>query len=225
MPEPSKLPEESQALLGVNGQRQQNAAPAYPAAVAQPMPVAAGFPVAGGPAPMGASPQYGGYQQQYQAPPQLETMPVGPFFQPELDKHFNGVWSDGLCDCFSDCETCLLCSFISPILLYQITDRLPRAIRSTLAFGIAEPLVIVLLYIASIVLTGFIGVTVFICYYIVYTMYLSVAMRYEIPEQPGCGLFCKACYCGSCMVAQMARHIGRAQGFIRLSTPLRSGHP
>lgn len=149
------------------------------------------------------------------APEQAE-MKVGPFYEPELDKRFYGTWSDGLCDCFSDLQTCILGgSLLQGLLVYQIMDRLPLQYRKMALFGVDDPVKASLLYyalfffIAPLTLKIVEGI-------FVYKLSIAVAERFQIPHPRGCDSLLKALFCSCCYLSQMARHVGRAQGFIRV---------
>ena len=159
-----------------------------------------------------ASINYGGAQ--LQAPVQLEMI-QGPFYEPQHEKRFSGAMSDGLFNCFSDCGTCILGGtlLLQPILVHQIMSRLPLQARMLAPLGIQDPGKSTLVYVISLFFLGPISFHVAEASF-VYTLSKAVAYRYNIPDFDGFGHVLKAFFCSCCLLSQMARHVGRAQGFI-----------
>ena len=147
----------------------------------------------------------------YSAPPQITIN--GPYYTPEREAAMYSEWSDGLFDCCSDLGTCLLCCCYpvgSALLVYLVMERLPATYRKQAAIlGIdifAEPILAACFFL-------FVGCdTWIIATYMIYVLQRAVADRYKI-EDPG-SLF-RSCCCSCCLLAQLARQTGRAQGFIR----------
>ena len=149
--------------------------------------------------------------QYYAAPAQLDMAPTGPYYHPDIEAQHTGEWSDGLCSCFSDGLTLLIGCIFFPALIYLTMARLPQSSRIQSAiFGVSileDPLIATLVFIfAGAISCGIIDT------YMVYMLAQTVADKYKIYESVSC---CKACFCQPCVLMQLARHTGRAQGFIK----------
>ena len=141
----------------------------------------------------------------------------GPFYDPAVEKELTGRWSDRLYrDDFEDMPTCLIGYIFPPALLYQVMERLPHEYRIKAApFGIqllAEPYIALAFF--FLVGLGVFGIGSFnpVAIYMVYRLNKVVAERYAI-KRPG--KWWRACLCQVCLLMKLARHTGRAQGFIK----------
>ena len=148
---------------------------------------------------------------QYTSPAQ-QTI-TGPYYSQDKDPVMYSEWSDGSFDCCSDLGTCILCAlypFGMGVLIYLIMERLPKEYRRHAAlFGIeifAEPIIASCFFL----LVGW--DTWIIATYMIYIIQRAVADNYKIDDP---GSLCRSCFCPCCLLAQLARHTGRAQGFIR----------
>ena len=143
----------------------------------------------------------------YEVPGQAEML-IGPFYDPNVEQRLTGAWSDGLCSCCSDAKTCMIMWCLPCLLFHPILSRLPSKYRHLAApFGIRE--------LADPLVGTFIA---FFCPCLIhlqlYYVNDAVSSRYHIAES-----FCHSCfnifYCTPLLLARLARHTGRAQGFIR----------
>jgi len=157
---------------------------------------------------------YGGAQPAEQQQPAVQQeMLTGPYYSDEVEKKLTGQMSDGLFDCLSDSWTCFICSlpFIGcACLLYDTVSRLPVKFRQMTLCGCSTPLggrrvikIQIPFNVASLFLVG--GSIVH---------YLSVAVytRYNVTPPPS---FVQSWLCQACQLARLARHTGRAQGFLK----------
>ena len=135
-----------------------------------------------------------------------------------------GAWSDGLCDCFSDCSICLLaCSF--PWWRWSLT--VARARYLGLKQAVALFIGLSLLSYACTVLSGALDehdvartvlpiavLVIDLVLVLVVTAYRTKLRRqYGIPGSV-CEDCCCSCCCFSLTIAQQARHVDRDYGFL-----------
>jgi hypothetical protein len=137
------------------------------------------------------------------------------------EKKYEGNWSDGICDCLSDLNSCLLCLMhcLQPVLLFETIGRMQRAYGRAfqLPFGLQKISYVAWLYAAGI------GVILFAPHFawtgwilvarILYDVYKQTTDIYKIPDE-GCQGACMACCMHSCLLARISRHVGRARGYI-----------
>lgn len=106
----------------------------------------------------------------------------------------------------------------SPILLWQIYDRI-RPSRLRLPLGVRAYGQVVAIY----ALCFFVGLTIPVmalvglglAAYILYETYRIVVDEYSIVNPPSQWLVAvQACCCHPCVISQLSRHVGRANGFI-----------
>jgi hypothetical protein len=165
----------------------------------------------------------------YSIPDQLEMEVKGPYYNESVSKMCRGQLSDRLWwDDYDDWPSCLLSCFFPPLLVYQIIERLPTKYRQEVllcpcAFHcVTDPAITFLVY--ALLGTGLIGVGSFnpLAVYITFRLDRAVALHYGI-ERPWNEFVWNilfAVFCQVCTLAQLARHTGRAQGFIRRSEVL-----
>lgn len=154
------------------------------------------------------------------APVQVE-MATGPFYSADEEQSlYTGKWSDELFHFLSHLGSCLMCTFVCflPVLMWQVLTRLPRrgdllplglstvSLATTgytlcvLAFGFAHGIVALLGYIGAVV--------------ILEQTARMVMSRYTLTDPTKAELWLQAVCCHGCLIARLARHVGRARGFI-----------
>jgi hypothetical protein len=155
-------------------------------------------------------------------PGQFE-METGPFYSAEEEEsRYTGNWSDELFHFLSHIGSCLMCTFVcfTPVLLWQVLSRLPRGdSMQLLPLGLSRVSVAALGYglcVAALIflhgalaLLGVIGAVV-----ILEQTARMVMGRYKLEDPPKVELWLQAICCHGCLLARLARHVGRARGFI-----------
>jgi Cys-rich protein (TIGR01571 family) len=169
----------------------------------------------------------GGYQQQqgqYGTPYVAYAQPAyGVGQQPAgggQAVRLTGSWSDGICDCFSDCESCLL-SCCCPCIRWGLT--LKRA--GLWSFGAAALVYFILRLGTNFVspemryLVGtdwivILGVVSFICLIAISVKYrVAIREKHRIQGNVFEDCLCHT-FCACCAVAQEARHVDRDLGLL-----------
>jgi len=150
-----------------------------------------------------------------------QEMATGVYYSAEEEERtYTGRWSDEVFHFLSHPGSCLMCSFLCfwPVLLWQILSRLPRnaellplgLTRVSLATsGYAACLLACVLLHGPLALAGFVGSAV-----ILEQTARLVMGRYQIAEPSKVELWLQAVCCHGCLLARLARHVGRARGFI-----------
>jgi len=162
----------------------------------------------------GSAPQVEQQQRpEEQQPPEQQAMLTGPFYSDEVQKRLTGQWSDGLFDCLTDTWTCFVC--IIPLfgcagLVYQTVSRLPVKYRKMTMCGCSDPSGTTLLYFLLMPFNAMSFLLVGGCF--VHKLTTAVSARYQMQEQT---TFLQSWICQPCQLARLARHTGRAQGFIK----------
>jgi len=159
-----------------------------------------------------------------EVPEQVEMVVTGPFYSAEEEeRRYTGAWSDELFHFLSHIGSCLMCSFVcfSPVLMWQVLSRLPRGegtsdllplgfTRVSLATaGYAICLLSFTFFHGPIALCGAIGSIV-----ILEQAARMVKSKYKLEEPNKIELWLQAICCHGCLLARLARHVGRARGFI-----------
>jgi len=127
-----------------------------------------------------------------------------------------GMWSDGLCDCFNDCESCLLAWIIPPYLFGRTVKRsglgefgtsfalyffpwLTMAVLWTLwSVGVVGPWSVIISSIAYIM-----------CSIVGCMVRGRLRLKYAIPGDQMEDM-CMHCCCVVCALSQESRHVARA---------------
>ncbi|XP_071739275.1 protein PLANT CADMIUM RESISTANCE 2-like [Rutidosis leptorrhynchoides] len=129
----------------------------------------------------------------YNRPPLVPPPPPQP---PSHNMIFDGHWSSGLCDCFSDVSNCCLTCWCPCIPFGQIAEIADKGTTSCAVHGT--------LYTVLLIFTG--------CQWIYSCMYRSkMRQQYMLPEEP-CNDCCVHFCCEPCALCQQYREL-KHRGF------------
>jgi len=127
-----------------------------------------------------------------------------------------GMWSDGLCDCFNDCESCLLAWIIPPFLFARniVRSALGEWGASFAMYFIPWLCVVIFYPLAGNGVIGAWGLIVAIIAFL-FTAIIGCMFRGKLRQKyaiPGDQMedMCMHCCCIVCALSQEARHVGRA---------------
>ena len=164
-----------------------------------------------------------------QAPEQHEALPTmrinpptGPHYSVDAESQlYTSSWSDNLFHCCSDPGTCCLGSVVClwPFLIHQLLNRLPYGAR-LLPLGLSSPGLVVLVYAVACALYLFgrhlivssIGFALMM--FISVHIFGMVTSVYKLRTPQESEAWVQSFLCHPCFVARMARHVGRARGWI-----------
>jgi hypothetical protein len=134
----------------------------------------------------------------------------GPFYDPVVEQALTGRWSDSLDSCFTDCCSLLMSCHAGFYIVYVIMSRLPPKYRQMAAVCSADPCEEAAAYL-------FIG-TAIPCFHIIMlcSLHEAMAVRYKVRENSICF---REILCSVCLLAQLKRHMDRAQGFAAYGVP------
>jgi len=129
-----------------------------------------------------------------------------------------GMWSDGLCDCFNDCESCLLAWIVPPVLFGRNVARSGLGeFGGSFAMYLVPWLCLVILY--PLVAYGVIGAWGLIVAIIgsIFCAIIGCMFRGKLRQKysiPGDQMedICMHCCCVVCALSQESRHVNRANG-------------
>ena len=150
-------------------------------------------------------------------------MATGPFYSAEEEEaRYTGKWSDELFHFLSHIGSCLMCSFTCflPVLLWQVLSRLPRhEATELLPLGLTRVSLAAIGYAVCIGATFFLHGPLAILGLIGAVLILEqtarmVMSKYKLEDPPKVELWLQTICCHGCLLARLARHVGRARGFI-----------
>jgi len=189
-------------------------------------------PQYGQPQPQYAQPQYG--QPVFAQPVTHHGAPVQPVAVVVGGSLSQNHWSDGICDCFSDCGNALIACLLPPLRLGWTVERsrLNAFWQGFFYFGIFWVITVVFSglqrhfnrvpnsdnttqpWLAWPIFLGCVGMIVVGTHY-----RIRLRFKYQIPgnncEDCLCHTFCKCC-----AIAQEGRHVDRASGRLASSSQL-----
>jgi Cys-rich protein (TIGR01571 family) len=147
-------------------------------------------------------------QPQYAAPPAGVVVAVPMMRQYQLYR----MWSDGLCDCFNDCTSCLLAFFFPPYLFARIADKTGESTFNVafLKYFIPWLAVVILGFMSKYgPYLGWIAMACNIIMAIFGTLLRGhVRRKFQIPGDQ-CEDFFTHCCCEPCAISQEDRHVQR----------------
>jgi len=127
-----------------------------------------------------------------------------------------GAWSDGLCECFNDCESCLLAYLIPPILFGRNAKRsgLGEFGSSFMMYFVPWLLIIIMYVLFNNDVIGswgaiIIPIAALICAILGCMLRGKLRQKYSIPGDQMEDMLMHCC-CAFCALAQESRHINRA---------------
>jgi Cys-rich protein (TIGR01571 family) len=124
------------------------------------------------------------------------------------------MWSDGLCDCFNDCSSCLLAFFFPPYLFARNAEKTGNS-SFNLAFikyFIPWATLVVLSFIFGSSRAAWVSIVVAVCNIlcVVFNTMLRTYLRSKFQiNGDTCEDCCLSCFCRPCALAQESRHVNR----------------
>ena len=141
----------------------------------------------------------------------------GPYYNAEYERSLsNGAFSDELFSCCSDPLSAILSIWpLSVITMWRIAERLPltrfpMGVRTTSAF---IGLYCLCTFVLIIPYVNYLGLVCLV--FILYRIYMQTVEKFRIRQYPTEGMvLVQAVFCHCCLLSQVARHVGRAKGYI-----------